>query len=48
MSDLSDFIGYHVIYKMKDKIIELHHNNNDQENELKRTPKPNDKETIKK
>ena len=40
MNDLSDFIGDIDIYEMKDKIIKLHNNKNDLENELKRTPKP--------
>ena len=46
MIDLSDFIGDNDIYKMKDKIVKLHHNKNDRGNELKRTPKPNDNEAI--
>ena len=33
---------------MKDTVDELHHNKNDLENELKRTPKQHDKEAIKK
>ena len=48
MIDLSDFIGDNDIYRMKEKIVKLHHYKNDQGNELKRTPKPNDKEAIKK
>ena len=48
MSDLSDFIGDNDIYQMKDKIIKSHHNKNNLENELKRIPKLNNKETIKK
>ena len=32
---LSDFIGNNDIYEMKDKIVKLHHNKNDLENELK-------------
>ena len=49
MSDLSDFVGENIIYyEMRDKIIQLHHNKNDLEKQLIRTPKPNDKEAIKK
>ena len=33
---------------MKDEIVKLHNKKNDLEIELKRTPKPNDKEQIKK
>ena len=35
MSDLDDFIGENDIYKMKDKIVKLHNNKKDLENELK-------------
>ena len=48
IGDLSDFLRDNDIYQMKDKVVELHHCKNDLENELKRTPKPNDKEAIKK
>ena len=48
MIDMSDFIGDNDIYEMKDKVIKLYNNKNDLENELKRTPKPNGKEAIKK
>ena len=48
MIDLSDFIGDNDIYKMKHKIIKLRNNQNDLVRQLASTPKPNDKEAIKK
>ena len=48
MNDLSDFIGESDIYKMRDKIVKLSIITSNLTNELKRTPKWNDKKPIKK
>ena len=48
MFDLSDFIDDDDIFPMRDKIVKLLEQKKELEDELKRTPKKQDKETIKK